>query len=253
MESESAKTTGGKRLKVLELFAGTRSIGKAFEVHGHEVYSVEWDKKFDNIALYADIGTLTAEQCVELCGGVPDIIWASPDCSSYSVAAIKHHRKKDPKTGELIPQTDYARFCDKVNSHLVDLIDELTKMGAMYWFIENPVGGMRKMSFMQGLPRFTVTYCRYGDSRMKPTDLFTNHPNPDFKPPCHYGDSCHIRAPRGSKLGTQGLNGSMERARIPEQLCMHIVDICEHPDQSSRLRMNPQASLAEFDKDSVRA
>lgn len=48
-------------MKVLELFAGTRSIGKAFEARGHKVYSVEWDKRFDHIDLYADILKLTAE------------------------------------------------------------------------------------------------------------------------------------------------------------------------------------------------
>lgn len=82
-------------MKVLELFAGTRSIGKAFERKGHKVYSVEWDKKFENIDLYADISTLTVDDILKLCDGKPDVIWASPDCSSYSVAAISYHRERE--------------------------------------------------------------------------------------------------------------------------------------------------------------
>lgn len=83
------------------------------------------------------------------------------------------------------------------------------------------------MRFMRDLPRYTVTYCQYGDSRMKPTDIFTNYPNPMFKPMCKNGDPCHERAPRGSKTGTQGLKNARERSRIPEELCEHIVRICE--------------------------
>lgn len=82
------------------------------------------------------------------------------------------------------------------------------------------------MDFMQGIPRYTVTYCQYGDTRMKPTDIWTNHPMPNFKPPCHNGDSCHVSAPRGAKTGTQGLKNSILRAKIPELFCEHIVDIC---------------------------
>lgn len=211
-------------IKVLELFAGTRSIGKAFEAKGHEVFSIEWNKDFENIDLYDDIMNVTAEMIIEKFGH-PDVIWASPDCTTFSIAAISHHRRKNPETGNLDPVSDYAKFCDKVDQHVLDLIRELKPK---YYFIENPRGGMRKMTWMQGLPRYTVTYCQYGDKRMKPTDIWTNHPNPQFKPPCHNGDKCHEAAPRGSKTGTQGLNGSIDRSRIPSKLCEHIVEICEN-------------------------
>lgn len=210
-------------MKVLELFAGTRSIGKVFDQRGHDVFSVEWDRDFENIDLYADIGNVTAEEILAKFGR-PDVIWASPDCTTYSIAAISTHRRKNPETGNLDPVTEYAKFCDAVNRHVLDLIHELRP--AVY-FIENPRGGLRKMDFMQDLPRYTVTYCQYGDKRMKPTDIWTNHQDPKFKPMCKNGDPCHERAPRGSKTGTQGLKGSRERSVIPAQLCEHIADICE--------------------------
>ena len=210
-------------MKVLELFAGTRSVGKAFEKRGHKVFSVEWNKDFENIDLYEDISNITAEDIINKFG-YPDVIWASPDCTTFSIAAISHHRCKNLETGNLDPVSDYAKFCDKVDQHVLDLI---RKLNPKYYFIENPRGGMRKMTWKQDLPRYTVTYCQYGDKRMKPTDIWTNHPNPKFKPPCHNGDKCHDPAPRGSKTGTQGLKGSIERSCIPNQLCEHIVDICE--------------------------
>lgn len=209
-------------MKVIELFAGTRSIGKAFEEKGHEVFSVEWDKSFENIDLYKDIYELSSKEILDKFGK-PDVIWASPDCSSYSIAAISHHRKRE-ENGNLAPVSEYAKFCDRVNQHTLNLIMTLSPK---YWFIENPRGGMRKMDFMHGLPRYTVTYCQYGDTRMKPTDIWTNHPDPKFKPMCKNGDPCHEKSPRGSRTGTQGLKGSKERSVIPVELCRHIVKICE--------------------------
>jgi len=85
-------------MKVLELFAGTRSIGKAFEAAGHEVFSIEWDKRFENIDLYADIMTVTATDIIEKFGK-PDVIWASPDCTTYSVAeSVSTEERKQTAT-----------------------------------------------------------------------------------------------------------------------------------------------------------
>lgn len=80
-------------MKVLELFAGTRSIGKAFEARGHEVFSVEWDKSFENIDLYKDVLQITPDEIIQKFGR-PDVIWASPDCATYSIAAISRHRRR---------------------------------------------------------------------------------------------------------------------------------------------------------------
>ena len=209
-------------MKILELFCGTKSISKAFEARGHETYTVDWNSNFKP-TLCVDIGTLTIENIINLCGGLPDVIWASPDCTTYSVAAISRHRRKD-ENGSLIPISDYARRCDEINEHVISLIKEINPK---YWFIENPRAGLRKMDFMQGLPRYTVTYCKYGDTRMKPTDIWTNHPKPNFIPPCRNGDPCHESAPRGSRTGTQALTNKVDKARIPKALCEHIVKICE--------------------------
>lgn len=211
-----------KKLKVLDLFAGTRSISRAFERGGHETYSIEWDKQHDQIDWYADISKISAQDIIDRFGK-PDVIWASFDCTTYSVAGIGHHRLKD-ENGRLLPKTEKAKFADGLNQHVLDLIKELSPT---YYFIENPRGGLRKMGFMQDLPRYTTTYCQWGFPYMKATDIWTNHPNPKFKPACKNGDKCHEPAPRGSQSGLQGVKGKVDRSRIPDELCDHIVTISE--------------------------
>jgi hypothetical protein len=208
-------------VKVLELFCGTKSISNAFKERGHEVFTVDWEKDFEP-TLCADIMQLTVADVLHLCNGKPDVIWASPDCTTYSVAGIGHHRVKNGD--ELTPVSQYAVFCDAVNRHVIELIEAIDPK---YYFIENPMGAFRKMHFIQGIPRYTVTYCQYDYPFMKPTDIFTNHPNPKFKPPCKNGSPCHIPSPRGSQQGITAVRNKRERARIPKALCEHIVDICE--------------------------
>ena len=209
-------------MKVLELFSGTGVLSAAFRERGHETLTVDWEESHKP-DLKADIGTLSADDVVRLFGR-PDVIWASPDCTTYSVMCISRHRDG------VKPKSEYAAQCDRVNAHVCDLIRELKPR---VWFVENPRGMLRKMPFIlklledTGGRMHTVTYCQYGERRQKPTDIFTNHPDPKFRPPCRRGDKCHEAAPRGSRTGTQGLKGKALRAKLPDELCRHVVRTCE--------------------------
>jgi len=106
-------------------------------------------------------------------------------------------------------------------ARLQEILEYFLKLNPdLIYYVENPRGMLRKMPFMSYYPiRNTITYCQYGDSRMKPTDIWTN--NFKWKPRamCKNGDSCHTAAPRGSKTGTQGLKGNYERSIVPPVLC----------------------------------
>jgi hypothetical protein len=208
-------------MKMLELFAGTRVMADAFEKRDCEVFTIEIDESFPNISLYENILNVEADDILRLFGR-PDFIWASPVCTSYSVAAISKHRRREPN-GSLTPISEYAIYSDRMTKHTLKLIKELNPK---YFFIENPRAALRKMDFMQDLPRHTITYCQYGESYMKPTDIWTSHPNPRFKPHCKMGDPCHEAAPRGSQTGVQRLKNKVDKARLPIQLCEHIANIC---------------------------
>ena len=83
------------------------------------------------------------------------------------------------------------------------------------------------MPFWTEATRYTVTYCQYGDTRMKPTDLWSNLSDLELKPMCKNGDSCHEAAPRGAKTGTQGVKGYRDRSRVPRGLCLSIIEQLE--------------------------
>lgn len=209
-------------MNVLELFAGSRSIGKVGDKLGMNVYSVDWEK-YDGIDLCVDVAKLKKEDVPF----VPDLIWASPDCTTYSIAAISTHRNNTE------PKSEYAKKCDITNQHFISLIKEWLEINPdMVFFIENPRGMLRKMPWMQEFKRHTTWYCVYGDERAKPTDIWTNSDKWIPRPVCHNGNKeCHhTPAPRGSKTGTQGRKGSYERSKIPEKLCYEVLESLNKPN-----------------------
>lgn len=224
-----------RKLKVLELFAGTEGISNEFRKHGHECFTVDWDEQFPS-SLHCDIGKLTIDEIIEKFG-VPDVIFAAPECTTYSLAAISKHRVKNTDTGNLDPVSDYAKKCDEINQHVLILLDDFRSMNPnlIFWIEKNPRACLQNMTWMKPYDKYKylITYCKYQtdvpveERRMKPTNIWTNHPNPQFEPPCKNGMPCHAAAPRGSRTGTQGMKGAKERSTYPHLLIEHIVNKTE--------------------------
>jgi len=209
-------------MKVLELFAGSRSVGKAAEELGMNVFSSDI-KQFGGIDYVVDILDFDVAEVHGFTKNlwVPDVIWASPPCTSYSIAGVRHHRNGQEPTSEFAVKSD--KIIDKVH----ELIHYFTLLNPnLVYYIENPRGMLRKMDFMKRHPiRHTVTYCQYGDTRMKPTDIWTNDLRWNPRPMCKNGAPCHEAAPRGSQTGTQGRANNHERSKIPHDLCLEILKL----------------------------
>lgn len=202
-------------IKLLELYAGSRSVGKEAEKLGIEVFSVDIEP-FTNIDLVGDIMQLDLAQIPFK----PNIIWASPPCPKFSVLRI--YQNWNNNKGFYTPKGKAPKEAIAMVKHTIRIIQQLQPD---YYFIENPRGMLRKMKFMERLPiRNTVTYCQYGYDYMKPTDIWTNCETWNPKPMCKYGSPCHIAAPTGGASGLQVLpGGSFEKSKIPVELCKEVL------------------------------
>lgn len=199
-------------MKILELFCGTKSFSNIAEELGHNCITLDINPIFKP-TLCCDIMNF------QVVPNAFEFVWASPPCESFSVASIgKNWENGKPKSLKALKGLE---LLDKT-IHIISIINP------KYWIIENPrcmtrtiINDIFIKYGIKDFHRTTVSYCQYGDNRMKPTDIWTNINF--YGKCCKNNDNCHEKAPRGSRTGTQGLKNNIERGKIPRQLCLTIL------------------------------
>jgi len=169
-------------MNVLEVFCGTKSVGKCMDAVGFNVISLDWEKEF-NPTHCCDIMDFDYKQYPK---DYFSYIWMSPDCRFYSNLQNTWlgRKKKDGiiTTREIIEENRkksdiYIYKCWEI----IDYFD----LGGGYWFLENPLSTLRNREVMKDKPFYVVDYCKYSDwGYRKRTCIWTN--KKDFEPLiCH--------------------------------------------------------------------
>lgn len=150
-----------RQLRVLELFSGTGSVYKVSSAQGDDVRSLDNDPR---VECTYNVDFMNFDYATELVDWVPDIIWASPPCTEYSIA--KRNAPRD------------IRKANGIVTRVLALIAHFTALNPnLIYFIENPQTGLLKQqSFMDGIPYSDVDYCQYGRLYRKRTRIWSNSP-----------------------------------------------------------------------------
>jgi site-specific DNA-cytosine methylase len=157
-------------MKILELFKGTGSVGKVAEKLGWDVVSLDIEEKYKP-TICEDFLTWNYKKLKF----TPDIIWASPPCTTWSKMTHKHRTIKEGLTAK----TEEAKIAEH---QIIKLLDVIQYFKPQYWFIENPRGRLRYFPYMSNLPKYTVYYGAYDWHFRKETDIWTNIKGFDPRP-----------------------------------------------------------------------
>lgn len=196
--------------KLLELFKGTGSVGKIAKKLGFQVVSLDLDPIYTP-DIETDILKWNYKKFYQETKWVPDIIWASPPCNTFS-SIVYPLKERNAKTAE--PLSERAKLGTKILYRTLAIIDFYKKLNPnLNFVIENPRGMMRNDPKIKKLIRNTTYYCLYGDRRTKPTDFFSN---------------LDLNLDQGfcrGTVGVQTLNNIKERYKIPPRLIKKIFQV----------------------------
>lgn len=159
----SSKRISRRPKRFLDLFTGSGSVSRVAEKLGYEVRSLDTEPSCDPTYL-TDI--LDFDYETQLKGWIPDVIWASPPCTEYSIANTRGKRNIRLANKIVRRTLDLIRYCKKKNPNLV-------------YIIENPqTGRLKNQRFVKTdvLMRdyMDADYCRYGYMYRKRTRFWTN-------------------------------------------------------------------------------
>jgi len=208
-------------MKLLELFCGTKSVGDVFAKEGYDIVSLDYDKKFDATHT-EDIMEWNYKQYAP---DYFDAIWASPDCTTWSVAAHGRYRLKSCILGKDGEHIEKARFANRMIDRVIEIL-EYFKVSA--WFIENPRGLLQYypplVAYMENHNRTLVYYGNYEWSSPKPTHIWSNLKMwDDEKKP----DMRDKRIKHGNKTPYPDMSNhkSRDRSKIPPLLIKRLYDL----------------------------
>lgn len=155
-------------MNVLELFSGTKSVGKICNTLGWEVTSLDLKDADININILEwDYKQFPPKHF--------DIIWASPPCTSFSNLRASNLGRPLKKYNMRI-FTRKMLEDDIINEGLPILnktLEIIDYFKPKFYFIENPQTG--RMKNYINLPFYDVDYCRYSTwGYKKRTRIWTN-------------------------------------------------------------------------------
>jgi len=203
---------------ILELFSGTKSIGKVFEKEGHKVISVDIDNYFK--PTHNDsIHDFDYKQYDHF-----DYIHASPPCRWFSSLQMAQYNKMRMIDGNLVYYDKYFNEMmieTESDLYVKKALEIINYFKPICWTMENPYStnpnALHRRPYMADYKYSIVDYCQYDYPVRKRTILFNN-----FNILLNKCNKKNHTSNIGNTCKSQAQWTLYERYRIPEKLCKSI-------------------------------